>query len=40
MITLESGVYYTKNLLDVFSLDTECIQDVYKMYTIWIHRLG
>lgn len=29
MITLESGVYYTKNLLDVFSLDTKCIQFGY-----------
>ncbi len=33
MITLENGVYYTKNLLDVFSLDTECIQDVYNLDT-------
>ena len=33
MITLESGIYYTKNLLDVFSLDTECIQDVYNLDT-------
>lgn len=33
MITLESGVYFTKNLLDVFSLDTEFIQDVYNLDT-------